>query len=136
MIRVRGALMWSLSRILESPEVPKVFIGSFCVAADKDIKGEIHEIFTEEYVDFFDELKLLPSATNVRKLNDVIKRARKLKTHAMIMESLLRQMWWKSRGELKRVVNAPNLTRMWEEYKYRLRIADSDLPDIQWAVFW
>uniref|UniRef100_A0A0M3I905 Dynamin-type G domain-containing protein n=1 Tax=Ascaris lumbricoides TaxID=6252 RepID=A0A0M3I905_ASCLU len=29
LIRVRGALMWSLSRILESPEVPKVFIGSF-----------------------------------------------------------------------------------------------------------
>uniref|UniRef100_A0A8R1XZ86 Dynamin-type G domain-containing protein n=1 Tax=Onchocerca volvulus TaxID=6282 RepID=A0A8R1XZ86_ONCVO len=131
LIRVRGALMWSLSRILESPEVPKVFIGSFCTADSKDtISSEVHEIFTQEYIDFFDELKLLPSGCNVRKLNDVIKRAKKLKIHALVMERLLRKMWFKSSAELKRVVTQNNLLRILDDFKYRLRIAESDLPDI------
>uniref|UniRef100_A0A915Q809 Dynamin-type G domain-containing protein n=1 Tax=Setaria digitata TaxID=48799 RepID=A0A915Q809_9BILA len=131
LIRVRGALMWSLSRILESPEVPKVFIGSFCTADSKDtISSEVHEIFTQEYIDFFDELKLLPSGCNVRKLNDVIKRAKKLKIHALIMEYLLRKMWCRTHGELKRVVTQRNLQRILDDFKYRLRVAESDLPDI------
>ncbi|KAK6102530.1 Dynamin family protein [Brugia pahangi] len=131
LIRVRGALMWSLSRILESPEVPKVFIGSFCTADSKDtISSEVHEIFTQEYIDFFDELKLLPSGCNVRKLNDVIKRAKKLKIHALIMEYLLKKMWCKSNGELKRVVTQYNLLQILDDFKYRLRVAESDLPDI------
>lgn len=29
LVRVRGALMWSLSKVIETPEVPKVYIGSF-----------------------------------------------------------------------------------------------------------
>ncbi|KAM3723112.1 EH domain-containing protein [Dirofilaria immitis] len=131
LIRVRGALMWSLSRILESPEVPKVFIGSFCCADSKDaISSEVHEIFTQEYIDFFDELKLLPSGCNVRKLNDVIKRAKKLKIHALTMEYLLKKMWCKSNAELKRVVTQRNLLRILDDFKYRLRVAESDFPDI------
>ncbi|CAG9532371.1 unnamed protein product [Cercopithifilaria johnstoni] len=131
LIRVRGALMWSLSRILESPEVPKVFIGSFCTEDSRDaISSEVHEIFTQEYIDFFDELKLLPSGCNVRKLNDVIKRAKKLKIHALIMENLLKKMWCKSNGELKRVATQRNMLRILEDFRQRLRVAESDLPDI------
>ncbi|EFO26550.2 hypothetical protein LOAG_01942 [Loa loa] len=136
LIRVRGALMWSLSRILESPEVPKVFIGSFCTADSKDsISSEVHQIFTQEYIDFFDELKLLPSSCNVRKLNDIIKRAKKLKIHALIMEYLLKKMWCKSSGELKRVVTQRNLLQILGDFKYRLRVAESDLPDILVLLF-
>ncbi|VDM98437.1 unnamed protein product [Thelazia callipaeda] len=123
LIRVRGALMWSLSRILESPEVPKVFIGSFCAKDNKDIiSSEVHQIFIQEYMAFFDELKLLPLNCNVRKLNDVIKRARKLKIHALIMEQILRMV---------RVMTQRNLIRILDDFRYRLRIAESDLPDVE-----
>lgn len=29
LVRVRGALMWTLSKVIDTPEVPKVYIGSF-----------------------------------------------------------------------------------------------------------
>ncbi|KAH7695051.1 RME1ARME-1/EHD family protein, partial [Aphelenchoides avenae] len=29
LVRVRGALMWSLSKVIDTPEVPRVYIGSF-----------------------------------------------------------------------------------------------------------
>ncbi|VDM37549.1 unnamed protein product [Toxocara canis] len=94
LIRVRGALMWSLSRILESPEVPKVFIGSFWDGdGEKKDKSEVAELFTQEYDEFFEELKLLPQQCDVRKLNDVIKRAKRLKIHALLMEQLVKKLF-------------------------------------------
>lgn len=39
-------------------------------------------------------------------------------------------MWFKSSAELKRVVTQNNLLRILDDFKYRLRIAESDLPDI------
>ncbi|VDK53665.1 unnamed protein product [Anisakis simplex] len=131
LIRVRGALMWSLSRILESPEVPKVFIGSFWDGdGQKKKRSEVAELFAQEYDEFFDELKLLPQQCGVRKLNDVIKRAKRLKIHALIMEQLVKKMWIRSDKEIKRVVTSDNLEKIYADFKYRLRLADSDLPDI------
>ncbi|KHN72007.1 EH domain-containing protein 1 [Toxocara canis] len=131
LIRVRGALMWSLSRILESPEVPKVFIGSFWDGdGEKKDKSEVAELFTQEYDEFFEELKLLPQQCDVRKLNDVIKRAKRLKIHALLMEQLVKKMWIRSDNEIRRVIKAENLQGIYNEFKNRLRIADSDLPDI------
>uniref|UniRef100_F1L7I4 EH domain-containing protein 1 n=1 Tax=Ascaris suum TaxID=6253 RepID=F1L7I4_ASCSU len=131
LIRVRGALMWSLSRILESPEVPKVFIGSFWNddSEQKD-RSEVTELFMQEYDEFFDELKLLPQQCNVRKLNDVIKRAKRLKIHALLMEQLVKKMWLRSDNEIRRVTTVENLTKIYADFKHRLRVADSDLPDV------
>lgn len=39
-------------------------------------------------------------------------------------------MWFKSNSEVKRVVTQRNLRRIMDEFKYRLRVAESDLPDI------
>uniref|UniRef100_A0A0M3ILC9 DUF4158 domain-containing protein n=1 Tax=Ascaris lumbricoides TaxID=6252 RepID=A0A0M3ILC9_ASCLU len=47
----------------------------------------------QEYDEFFDELKLLPQQCNVRKLNDVIKRAKRLKIHALLMEQLVKKLF-------------------------------------------
>ncbi|MFH4983454.1 hypothetical protein AB6A40_010163 [Gnathostoma spinigerum] len=68
--------MWSLSRILYSPEVPHVYIGSFTEGQES-------------------------------------------------------KMWVKSDREIKRVVTENNILRIYHDFKNRLRMAESDLPDIQ-----
>ena len=42
LIRVRGALMWSLSKIIATPEVPKVYIGSFMGKGTKVSFANVH----------------------------------------------------------------------------------------------
>lgn len=39
-------------------------------------------------------------------------------------------MWCKSNGELKRVATQRNMFRILEDFKHRLRVAESDLPDV------
>jgi EH domain-containing protein 1 len=74
LMRVYGALMWSLGKILNTPEVVRVYIGSFW---DKPFNYEsMRKLFELESQDLFQDLQALPGNSALRKLNDLIKRAR------------------------------------------------------------
>ena len=74
LVRVYGALMWSLGRVLGTPEVARVYIGSFW---DKPAAyTENRKLIEMEEQDLFNDLQTLPGNSAVRKLNDMIKRAR------------------------------------------------------------
>lgn len=47
-------------------------------------------MFREDYLALFHDLQSLPSRTLSRKVNDVIKRAKRVRIHAKIMDALLR----------------------------------------------
>ncbi|CAK9297322.1 unnamed protein product [Gordionus sp. m RMFG-2023] len=74
LMRVYGALMWSLGKVLNTPEVPRVYIGSFW---DQPLIHDVNRrLFEAEAYDLFADLQNLPKTAAVRKLNDLIKRAR------------------------------------------------------------
>jgi tRNA U34 5-carboxymethylaminomethyl modifying GTPase MnmE/TrmE len=77
LLRVYGALMWSLGKVFETPEVVRVYVGSFW---DKpyDVK-ENAKLFDIEREDLLRELRELPRGAVVRQINDLIKRARIVK---------------------------------------------------------
>ena len=78
LMRVYGALMWSLGKVIRTPETARVYIGSFW---DQPLKYDINRrLFEAEESDLFAELQSLPKNAALRKLNDLIKRAR----HAMV----------------------------------------------------
>ena len=74
LMRVYGALMWSLGKILDIPEVPRVFIGSFW--NEPLVHTANQHLFEAEQQDLFQDLQSLPRNAALRKLNDLIKRAR------------------------------------------------------------
>ena len=86
LMRVYGALMWSLGKVLNTPEVARVYIGSFW---DQPLRFDINRrLFEAEEQDLFHDLQSLPRNAALRKLNDLIKRARLAKVHAYIIAGL------------------------------------------------
>lgn len=90
LMRVYGALMWSLGKVINTPEVARVYIGSFW---DQPLQiDENRKLFECEASDLFSDIQTLPRNAALRKLNDFIKRARLAKVHAYVIAELKNQM--------------------------------------------
>ncbi|CAL0317461.1 unnamed protein product [Lupinus luteus] len=94
LMRVYGALMWSLGKVLNTPEVMRVYIGSF---NDKPINDAVSgpigkELFEKEQDDLLSNLKDIPKKACDRRINEFVKRARAAKIHAYIVSHLKKEM--------------------------------------------
>jgi len=86
LMRVYGALLWSLGKVVQTPEVMRVYISSFW---DKPYRiKECEKLFELEKQDLLNDLKSLPRSSAVRKVNEFVKRTRRAKVHALICETL------------------------------------------------
>lgn len=90
LMRVYGALMWSLGKIMGTPEVVRVYIGSFWDRPMQDASNR--QLFEMEQEDLFADIQTLPRTAAVRKLNELIKRAKLAKVHAIILAHLRSEM--------------------------------------------
>lgn len=94
LMRVYGALMWSLGKVLNTPEVMRVYIGSFNDKPINDVAiGPIgKELFEREQEDLLSDLKDIPRKACDRRINEFVKRARAAKIHAYIIGHLKKEM--------------------------------------------
>jgi EH domain-containing protein 4 len=74
LMRVYGALMWSLGKVINTPEVVRVYLGSFWAKPLRNTENR--RLFEAETQDLFKDIQGLPRNAALRKLNDLIKRAR------------------------------------------------------------
>ena len=76
-MRVYGALMWSLGKVINTPEVSRVYIGSFW--DQPYLFDEQRGLFEAEQEDLFKDLQCIPRGSATRKLNDLIRRCRMIR---------------------------------------------------------
>lgn len=128
LMRVYGALLWSLGKTMTSPEVARVYVGSFWQEPLKTMDNS--ELFEMEEKDLMKDLAILPRQSAVRKINELVKRIRKVKTLAYIIAHLKSQMpslMGKEKKQNKLIADLPNVFRTILK-KYNL--APGDFPDI------
>jgi len=128
LMRVYGALMWSLGKVLGTPEVARVYIGSFW---DQPLRYDINRrLFEAEEQDLFQDLQSLPRNAALRKLNDLIKRARLAKVHAFIISSLKKDMpsVFGKEGKKKELIK--NLDALYAQLQREHQISPGDFPEL------
>ena len=128
LMRVYGALLWSLGKTMTSPEVARVYVGSFW--SESLVNLDNADLFEMEEKDLMKDLAILPRQSAVRKINELVKRLRKVKTLAYIIGYLKSQMpavMGKEKKQKKLIADLPNVFRTIMK-KYDL--SPGDFPDI------
>jgi GTPase SAR1 family protein len=90
LMRVYGALMWSLGKVMNTPEVCRVFMGSFWDAPLQC--SEQAELLQREEMDLLQDIMALPQHAVMRRINELVKRARSVKVHAYLIHYLRKQL--------------------------------------------
>ncbi|GBG60595.1 hypothetical protein CBR_g8616 [Chara braunii] len=130
LMRVYGALMWSLGKVLNTPEVVRVYIGSF---HDREItpKDEMGKfLFEKEQNDLLADLKDIPRKSCDRKINEFVKRARAAIIHAYIIAHLKKQMpamLGKAKAQEKLI---DNLEEEFAKVQREHHLAAGDFPNV------
>ncbi|XP_044880115.1 EH domain-containing protein 1 [Mauremys mutica] len=129
LMRVYGALMWSLGKIINTPEVVRVYIGSFW--SQPLLIPENRKLFEAEEQDLFKDIQSLPRNAALRKLNDLIKRARLAKVHAYIISSLKKEMpnVFGKESRKKELLN--NLGEIYLKIEREHQISPGDFPNLR-----
>jgi len=127
LMRVYGALMWSLGKIVDTPEVSRVYIGSFW---DEPLNNdEQRRLFESEENDLYTHLACLPRSAAVRKINDLIKRARLCKVHAHLMDHLRKKMPSMFGKDKEKAKLISNITSIYQEVARENQLPLGDFPD-------
>lgn len=128
LMRVYGALMWSLGKVITTPEVVRVYIGSFW---DEPLNyAENRALFEKEKFDLFEDIQSLPRNAALRKLNDLIKRARLAKVNAYIISHLYDSMpsvFGKDKAKNKLIAD---LDKIFQQISDKYRIPLGDFPNV------
>lgn len=128
LMRVYGALMWSLGKVLSTPEVSRVYIGSFW---DNPLQFDSNrKLFELEEQDLFKDIQSLPRNAALRKLNDLIKRTRLAKVHAYIIGHLKKEMPSVFGKDSRKKELLQGLEDIFVQLQREHQISPGDFPDV------
>ncbi|KAI8638659.1 P-loop containing nucleoside triphosphate hydrolase protein [Parasitella parasitica] len=92
LMRVYGAMMWSLGKVVQTPEVMRVYLSSFWSEKPTNCFEDCRELIEAESKDLLMDLKQLRRNAAIRKVNEIVKRARLARVHALIIGHLKKEM--------------------------------------------
>lgn len=103
LFRVYGALLWSLGKVVNTPEVLRVFVGSMWdVPYRQHDDGTNETLFNRERESLLSDLHELPNDTKIRRINEMVKRFRAVKMHALLCSHLAAQFSWMGKEDTQR----------------------------------
>ena len=129
LMRVYGALMWSLGKVINTPECIRVYVGSFWDEINKGSGN--YQLLMSEHNDFLADMRDLPRNAAVRKINEIVKRARMAKVHAYIIGHLKKEMPSLFGKERKQAELIDHLDQEFLKLHRLYQLPIGDFPDLE-----
>lgn len=128
LMRVYGALLWSMGRILKGAEVARIYVGSF---HDKPLLREEHKyLFDKDREALMNHISTMPKACSLRKINEMVKRIRLNIVHVCIVGFLKAKMpylWGKEKRQSELI---KKLDEVFAELRRQYQLPEGDFPKV------
>jgi len=129
LMRVYGALLWAVGKVLKTPEVIRVYVGSFW---DEPLMyTDNAKLFEVEEMDLMADLRDLPRNSAIRKINELVKRARMVRVHVYIISYLRQQMPMLTGKKSKQQELIANLPEVFRSVMKLYNLAYGDFPELE-----
>lgn len=138
LVRVYGALLWNVGKVLRTPEVTRVFISSFW---DKEYLFQDHrQLFEEDKAAIMQELQALPRTALLRRIDTLVARVKRVRTHLCVVSHLRAHLPMLPRllpaaaggGDVRlRQWACERLPAVFEEVQRIHGVSSGDLPDLE-----
>ncbi|KAI8062536.1 P-loop containing nucleoside triphosphate hydrolase protein [Gongronella butleri] len=129
LMRVYGAMMWSLGKVVQTPEVMRVYLGSFWTEKPVNCFEDCRDLIEAESKDLLRDLKNLRRNAAVRKVNEIVKRARLARVHALIIGHLKKEMPAMFGKKKKSAKLLDNLELEFQKIQQRHHVPAGDFPN-------
>ena len=132
LMRVYGALMWSLGKVIDTPEVMRVYVGSFWLPErETNFIPQNRELIETEHADLLRDLKNLPRQSAMRKVNELVKRARLARVHAFTVDHLRRELPTFFGRASKQTKLIENLSEEFAKVQKMYNLPAGDFPKVE-----
>ncbi|KAG0743241.1 hypothetical protein G6F62_004993 [Rhizopus arrhizus] len=129
LMRVYGAMMWSLGKVVQTPEVMRVYLSSFWTEKPPNCFEDCRELIEAESKDLLRDLKELRRNAAIRKINEIIKRARLARVHALIISHLKKEMPSMFGKKKKQEALLNNLAAEFGKIQQKYHLPAGDFPN-------
>ncbi|KAJ8659670.1 hypothetical protein O0I10_004649 [Lichtheimia ornata] len=129
LMRVYGAMMWSLGKVVQTPEVMRVYLSSFWTEKPPNCFEDCRELIEAESKDLLRDLKDLRRNAAIRKINEIVKRARLARVHALIISHLKKEMPSMFGKKKKQEALLNNLDQEFLKIQQRHHLPPGDFPN-------
>ena len=129
LMRVYGALLWSMGRIFKGAEVSRIYVGSFRDAPI--LREELVPLFQKDEEVLKKHLQELPRACSMRKVNEIIKRIRLTVVHLCVLGHLRARMpylWGKEAAQTRLI---ERLQEVFDHVRATYNLSEGDFPKIE-----
>ncbi|KAI8138454.1 P-loop containing nucleoside triphosphate hydrolase protein [Fennellomyces sp. T-0311] len=129
LMRVYGAMMWSLGKVVQTPEVMRVYLSSFWTEKPPNSFEDCRELIEAESKDLLRDMKELRRNASIRKINEIVKRARLARVHALIISHLKKEMPSMFGKKKKQEALLNNLDQEFIKIQQRYHLPAGDFPN-------
>jgi GTPase SAR1 family protein len=126
LVRVYGSLMWSMGKIFHSPEVVRVYTGSYWNGTL--INNDFEKMFTKDEKLLVRELMDLPRCAAERKVNQMVNRIRLVKVHICILGTIrnMTPRFFGKKRSREQILNELNV--ILDNVRVEFNLSKGDMP--------